>query len=608
MLLAAFFLLGEAEGAQSGRPLTLLDVPFISQSEALCGGAAAAMVLRYWGARGLDAESFAHLVDRSASGIRTTTLIDDIRRRGWDATAIAGTSEAIARELDDGRPILTLIEDRPGTFHYIVIIGATPRAIVYHDPARTAFRTMSRDDFDRRWSAAGHWMALVVPTAAGVEAPASPPIVTVPDSSCEGLLADGIRLAQTNDLDAAEQRLTSALSCGGSAPLRELAGLRLLQRRWSEVSDLAAAAVREDPTDDHAWRLLATSRFVQDDRSGALEAWNHVDEPRVDLVRVDGLVRTRQRVVEDLLPIARNDVLTSERLTRARRQLRELPSAASAELTFVPVPSGLVELHATIAERAARRPPIAGRWPALGVVAAVQREVEVSSGAITGGGERITLGWRFWPGRPRVSAAIAAPAPWGGLWGVDAFTERQPFTDASDSNIAAPRRARDAIRLGDVVGARVSTRRRRALGWRGQLREHRDRSSTPDCRASDSKGVVEVSGWKGTPSFGTIDIAGARARRPNVAGRCSSRARDSVSRLHSRRLTSGLAVIPGARVPVLLRAHPVISDGELRVEQIGRQISYTSGEVQRWWRGTARIQIGAAAFVDVARVDRRVSS
>ena len=112
--------------------------------------------------------------------------------------------------------------------------------------------------------------------------------------------------------------------------LRELAGLRLLQRRWSEVSDLAAAAVSEDPTDDHAWRLLATSRFVQDDRSGALEAWNHVDEPRVDLVRVDGLVRTRQRVVEDLLPIARNDVLTSERLTRGARQLRELPSAASA--------------------------------------------------------------------------------------------------------------------------------------------------------------------------------------------------------------------------------------------------------------------------------------
>src|SRR5678815_3870144 len=120
------------EGGQSSRPLAILDVPFISQSEALCGGAAAAMVMRYWGARGLDADSFAHLVDRSAAGIRTTALIDDIRRRGWAATAIAGSNEAIARELSDGHPILTLIEDRPGTFHYIVIIGATPRAVVYH--------------------------------------------------------------------------------------------------------------------------------------------------------------------------------------------------------------------------------------------------------------------------------------------------------------------------------------------------------------------------------------------------------------------------------------------------------------------------------------------
>ena len=611
MLLAVFVLLGEAEGAQSGRPLTLLDVPFISQSEALCGGAAAAMVLRYWGARGLDAESFAHLVDRSASGIRTTTLIDDVRRRGWDATAIAGTNEAIARELDDGRPILTLIEDRPGTFHYIVIIGATPRAIVYHDPARTAFRTMSRDDFDRRWSAAGHWMALVVPmaavvpTAAGVEAPASPPIVTVPDASCAGLLADGIRLAQTNDLDAAEQRLTSALSCGGSAPLRELAGLRLLQRRWSEVSDLAAAAVREDPTDDHAWRLLATSRFVQDDRSGALEAWNHVDEPRVDLVRVDGLVRTRQRVVEDLLPIARNDVLTSERLTRARRQLRELPSAASAELTFVPVGSGLVELHATIAERALVP---TDRWTlaALGVVAAARREVEASSGAITGSGERITLGWRFWPGRPRVSAAIAAPAPWGGLWGVDAFTERQPFTDQA---IPTSRRRGAHVMLSDWVTswARASVRGG-VERWDGvdsfaniatglRLQSARERL----------EGRLDVSGWKGTPSFATFDIGGT-AR--------STTARRGQVFVARGGLSVASAFTPadiwfggdtGRARPVLLRAHPVISDGELRVEQIGRQISYTSGEVQRWWRGRTRSQVGAAAFVDVAQVDRRVA-
>jgi len=43
----------------------------------------------------------------------------------------------------------------------------------------------------------------------------------------------------------------------------------------------------------------------------------------------------------------------------------------------------------------------------------------------------------------------------------------------------------------------------------------------------------------------------------------------------------------------------------MRVDQIGRQIVYTSGETQRWWAGKTRLRVGAAAFVDVAQIDRR---
>jgi len=67
-------LLGTASWARAQPQLRVLDVPFIAQSESLCGGAAAAMVLRYWGERGLTAESFASLVDASAAGIRTNAL------------------------------------------------------------------------------------------------------------------------------------------------------------------------------------------------------------------------------------------------------------------------------------------------------------------------------------------------------------------------------------------------------------------------------------------------------------------------------------------------------------------------------------------------------
>ena len=143
------------------RPIQMLDVPYIAQTEALCGGAAAAMVLRFWGERGLTAESFAHLVDESASGIRTTTLIDDLRRRGWNANGVKGSDAILLRELERGRPPMVLIEDRPGSFHYVVVVASLPSTVVLHDPARAPFRAMARDEFARRWEAADRWAFLV---------------------------------------------------------------------------------------------------------------------------------------------------------------------------------------------------------------------------------------------------------------------------------------------------------------------------------------------------------------------------------------------------------------------------------------------------------------
>src|SRR5687768_13235428 len=139
--------------AQAPRPIPLLDVPFISQSELLCGGAAAAMVLRYWGERAISAESFAHLVDRSAAGIRTDVLMGDLQRRGWDATGVAGRDDLVRRELAEGRPVVALIEDRPGTFHYVVVVAWPQRGVVFHDPARNPFRVMPSAEFVRRWQA-----------------------------------------------------------------------------------------------------------------------------------------------------------------------------------------------------------------------------------------------------------------------------------------------------------------------------------------------------------------------------------------------------------------------------------------------------------------------
>src|SRR6185503_6233642 len=96
---AAFLLaaLTVAMPAAAGQPPpgrgVLLDLPYLTQTEQLCGGAALAMVLRYWGDTTVVPEDFASLVDRSAGGIRTSVLTEAVTRRGWSATPFAADPE-----------------------------------------------------------------------------------------------------------------------------------------------------------------------------------------------------------------------------------------------------------------------------------------------------------------------------------------------------------------------------------------------------------------------------------------------------------------------------------------------------------------------------------
>jgi hypothetical protein len=601
-------LAGSSRAQPAPQPLALLDVPFISQSEALCGGAAAAMVLRYWGERGLDAESFAHLLDRSAAGIRTSTLVGELQRRGWNTTAIKGDPSNIASELTRGRPVLTLIEDRPGTFHYVVIVGATSDAIVFHDPARAPLRVMGREEFGRRWEAAGRWMAIIVP---GTEPPAAAapaavtPAVTAPAAgACDALIADGIQRARASDLETAERNLTSALSCGGATALRELAGVRLLQRRWADVEALAATAVAVEPEDKYGWQLLGTSRFVQNDSIGALAAWNRAGEPRIDLVQVAGLTRTRQRVVERLIDATTGEVLTPASLALARRRLADLPSAISTQVAYVPVPSALAELRATVNER-----PLVptGVWSyaALGAVAAARRAVHLSTGSFSGGGERLTASWRFWPGRPRLALALDTPAPFGGIWGVHASTERQPF---DDPRLAVAERTSAGLEVGQWIAPALRVAIRSGVDRWADARLLGAAGASLDVRSPGDRVDALVTGntWIGRARFSTleatVDVRTSAARRGPVLVTRGGAALATTSTPPD--LWFGGDT--GATRNTLLRAHPIVDDGRLRADRIGRHIVHGSVEGQHWWP-LSLVRAGAALFVDAALVGQRLA-
>jgi hypothetical protein len=591
-----------ASAQPPARPLSILDVPFISQSEALCGGAAAAMVLRYWGAHGLDAESFAPLVDRSAGGIRTNRLVEDVRQRGWNAVEVDGREDLVDAELGRGRPVLALIEDRPGTFHYIVIVAATPQAIVLHDPARAPFRVMERDQFAHRWSRAGRWMAVITPIESS-RAPEPPaPVEATDGSSCADLIASGVQRAQASQFDEAERRLTAALSCGGAAPIRELAGLRLLQRRWPDVSELASAALAVDPTDEYAWQLLATSRFVQNDPGGALEAWNQINQPHVDLVAVGGLTHTRQRVVERLLAVPSQALLTPGLFDLSARRLKELPSAMGTRVEFVPR-SGLAELRAHVVERPLI-PADPWSYTAIGLVAAARKEVSLSTGALTGGGERISVGWRFWPGRQRVNAEIVAPARWGGLWGVDGFAERQPFT-----NDAFPTTRRSGAGAGVsnwmTSWARVSAR----LGLDSWEERGKYGVASAGLRLASAHdrltAGIDGSSWMGDDSFGLISASVRLRSRDDNLGRVFIVRGGGAFATESTPADLWFAGDTGSVRPSLLRAHSIVDDGMLRSDRLGRRIAQVSGEIRQWWTVRSFVHVGAAVFADAAHVERR---
>ena len=601
--------------------LQVLDVPFISQSENLCGGAAAAMVLRYWGQRGVDAESFRPLVDRSRSGITTTALTSDLERRGWSAPALRGDATALHRELDGGRPVIALIQDRPGRYHYVVVVAATDRAIVFHDPARAPDRVMTASEFDARWQATHRWMTVVTPKA---QSPEPKPQRLEPEarspkpeavSPCDRMVASGVAHAQANDLDAAERELTSALACPGAAPMRELAGVRLLQRRYSDAASLASAAVTEDPNDAYLWRLLGTARFLLGDPDAALRAWNTLGEPTIDLVRVDGLARTRQPVVERLIGLAPGDELTPDRLLRARRRLADLPAAFSTRVDFAPVPNGLAELHAAIDERAVL-PSSTWAFVGLGVSAAANREVRLATGSLTGGGESAVVDWRFWPDRPRIAGAFQAPAPWGGVWSVEAATERQPLVlnenNDSQAGLVFDPITRTTARLAASAWATPVLR----VGVRGGV----DRWTTSSAESDGTAGGfvafasrndriharLDADIWAGRQrSFATTDaVVGwtsstARTGHVWLADAGVSFAADATP------MTAWAAGDTGHARAVLLRAHPLIDDGRLRVERLGRSLAHASGEFQEWRSVGSVLHVAGAAFIDQAWTGRR---
>jgi hypothetical protein len=606
LLLVALATASPAVSAEPPAPIAVPDVPYVAQSEALCGGAALAMVLRYWGASDVRAEDFAEALTPDGRGIATDALVRAAEARGVRAYAMAPDAVEAAGHLAKGRPLIALISVAPGRHHYVVVLAWANGRVLFHDPAVAPFRVMPEAEWLRAWNAAGRWTLLVLPGEAARPAD-TPPATPAEADACDGLVAPAVARARAGDLDAARRQLQAAAAwCpASSAPLRELAAIEFRREGWGAAQDLAERAVAVDPSDAFAWRLLATSRFLGGRRDAALEAWNHVGEPRVDLVAVEGLERTPFRAVADSTGVDTGVVLTPSLLRRAQRRVAALPALQASRVAYRPLPGGKARLEIGIVERTAWTPPRTVLLQSVGR-AISEHAVAAEEQAVAKNGDTLRAVGYWHPKRLRglLSASSAHAFGLPGLVTADALWDEQTYRLSSGgATLTRERRQRGALSVSDWwtpdTRARVTVA---ADAWRDRgtyasLATELEQRLLGDHLALG--GAVAVWGPADAP-FDTTALRAA-ARTSTAADAWLLRANVAYERAS---VDAPLALWPGAGTgagrPALLRAHPLVDGGIIDGAAFGRALLSATAQAEGRAATLGLLRLRGVAFADLA--------
>ncbi|MFQ5529022.1 MAG: C39 family peptidase, partial [Gemmatimonadota bacterium] len=603
---------------------TLLEVPYLSQDELLCGGASAAMVLRYWGMEEIFPTDFSSLVSGSLGGMRAHDLAAHLSDLGWDPFLFTGRFEELRRHVRLGRPVITLVEVKDGRFHYVVVTGELDDRLIIHDPAASPFELMSRPELNRAWSKTGGLSLLVLPAPergpnvrtpvsalrpGEQEPPEEPPEETRPlPATCRPRMSEALGLVSRDRHEQAARLLSEGACAHEPAFLRELAGLRLLQRDLDAAARLSREALETDASDRHAVETLATARYLDDAPFEALDTWNRIDRPMIDLIRIIGLRETNQRPMVRMLGLRGGELLTTSSLLLADRRLADLPAVAASRVTFAPTGGGRADVVAGVAERTGL-PTTIMPLAAAGLRTAIRREVSLTAVSPLGQGETWSVAWRWWESRPRVAFRFAGPADLGppAVWTLDATWDRESFgPGVADPVLTVDERTGAvlgySIWLGPWLRARVRIGGENWVGRGGVARSGVGVDIRP---AGDRLGfAAQADAWLadgGDPGFGRLTLDAAWTSRAVLDGLVlTMRAGfESVDSNAPAMLWPGAGL--GFARSTLLRAHPLLDDGVVTGRAFDRHLTAGGAEIVYWRPIGAGVRVGGAGFVDVAR-------
>lgn len=153
-----------------------LDVPYVRQQKDGCGAASISMIMQYW-------QQHQHLpanpdsaYDRiqsklyspRAHGIYASAMQRYFRQNGYRVFAFAGQWTDIARELQNGRPLIAALKPVAGSkeLHYVVVVGLDQpnHLVLVNDPDQRKLLKEDQSTFARDWKATGNWTLLAVPS------------------------------------------------------------------------------------------------------------------------------------------------------------------------------------------------------------------------------------------------------------------------------------------------------------------------------------------------------------------------------------------------------------------------------------------------------------
>lgn len=576
------------------RPDTLMgpgsSVPYVAQGPLLCGGASAAMIERFWGALGVYADDYAHLVTRPA-GIRTGDLARTLAGRGYQVTVFRDDPGTVLADVRDGVPVVVLLESGESAYHYVVVVAAGPEQVRFHDPIRAPGRTVSRSEFLRRWAPSDYWALMAFPEP-GAEEAARGPL-----SGRAGPDEPGRHDPGADDPAGQGDGAAAALPATLQAALEDLRADRP-EAAVARAEAYLRTAPGSDPRRGLARQMLASARYLAGDALGALEAWNRDGDPPVDLVRVRGLRAQRYRTVAEPMGVRPREVLTPRVLRLARRRLLQLPAVRLGRVGYQPLRDGSVEVQAAILERR--------RWPldpmelaGIGLGALVNQRAEVELGPILGVGERWRLRGGWEEARRLVEGAVELP--WPPVAGV--VTLRHGWTEERLAPLGADRTRTRTWRVATLrrwmapdtrLGLSVGLE-----GWEGRV----GRIGVEALQAllgDDLRLAAMLDGW------GDADRRYGRARLA-VLLRREAQGREWSATVGGTLASDGAppTLWDGAgtgrvRAP-LLRGHPLVREDRIGRDAFGRGLLHGS-LAHAWLLAAGPGRAALALFVDGARV------